>query len=205
MKQEQADEVLDHLRAKLLGQKVPEPEPFIPPGPEMFCKDVLVAAFDPSLMHTGYVLMEWLSGGVQPYVFARETFDLKVASKGYRATWEAAGYLTQMIENRLETCPYATVGLEAPPVGGGNLRRTDSSLVAGTIIYSQAAIRGMVVLDVSPNHVSSVLVGNVHHDKKEIAAAVARYIPESADWTEGERDGAAVGLTVLHDLRRRDG
>jgi hypothetical protein len=85
---------------------------------------------------------------------------------------------------------------EAPAVRG---HRTESSLIAGYAVWEASGCEGTTV---NAQHASRVLCGNPRHDKKEIGAAVARYVPETArrPWTEHERDAFAVGLAYLWDL-----
>lgn len=162
-----------------------------------------VIAFDPSLSSTGYA---WLRVGLRIMVLSKGTLRGKSEKTGYLSTYEKALSIRQQLNGVLARIPLLvdgepvrmSVAWEAPAVAG---YRTESSLIAGYLVYEATggACEGVIL---NANHISSVLCGNPRHDKKEVAAAVARYIPESAGrtWNQHERDAAAVGLTHLLDL-----
>jgi len=201
-----AERELELLRAKLSGSALVRVV-FEPPGFHDFAHGQNVVAWDPSLRHTGYIHFTWPEGRNLPWVFSRKSINLKTSRTGYEGTWDLAAGLhweVRSVYTSLRGFRYVTA-IEAPPVGGGDLRRRDSTEIAGSLIYAEARVTpSHSIYGAAPRHISSVLLGSVSHDKKEIAAAVLRYFPDSGgrDWSEGQRDAAAAGLTVLHDLRR---
>jgi Holliday junction resolvasome RuvABC endonuclease subunit len=177
----------------------PPPISAFPQGAESIC-------FDPSLSNTGWAWLCVLGDRVR--VLAKGTVRSATGKTGYEGTYEKAHCIAKGLASVFANMPVRVddapprirVSWEAPSVGGGH--RTESSLIAGLLVR-EAALRAYVVMSVvQANRVSSVLAGNPKHDKKEIAAAVARYIPESTerDWNEHIRDAAAVGLTDLLDV-----
>lgn len=195
----------EDLRRQLRARRsAPAPPPWHPPALEDFLPDVTIAAFDASLLNTGWVILRRWLGGVD--VFGHGTIRPKTAATGYMATWERALLLEAELRGSLAMAFAARedvlMAVEAPPVGGGY--RTESSLVAGLTVWRQAPAKCEVV---SAIHVSSVLLGEPRiksEDRKgAIKLAVARYVPESAgrDWNEHERDALSVGLTTLYDMK----
>jgi Holliday junction resolvasome RuvABC endonuclease subunit len=179
-------------------------EAWEPPRRADFAPGQPVMAFDASLSNTGWVLLSVTYGGL--FVHAKGTIRPQTELTGYRETWRKAVILRQSLDEMSHVAIGAShIAAEAPMVAGGH--RTESSLVAGLQVVQWAAPRP--VTDVGATHVSSVLLGSGRVPREErkaaIKAAVARYIPGSADrsWNEHERDAAAVGLTHLHDLARR--
>jgi Holliday junction resolvasome RuvABC endonuclease subunit len=163
-----------------------------------------VLAFDAALRNTGWViLVSTPSRGIS--VIDHGTIRMTTLETSYLATWDLAVSLKQEVCQvmRRQLAPVDDVVAEAPSVGGGH--RTESSLVAGLQVWQEAREHGKPLIPVAADHASSVLCGNRSHDKKEIAAAVARYVPGSAkrDWTEHERDAAAVALAYLYDRVHR--
>lgn len=121
---------------------------------------------------------------------------------GYLGIWHKAAQadreLKQLIGCRAPVVFH--IACEAPWIESNPGMRTESTLIAGTLVYINTPPG--LIRPVSAQHASVVLCGTRHHDKKEIAAAVARYVPESATrkWNQDERDALAVGLTCLWDL-----
>lgn len=166
----------------------------------------MIIAFDASLLNTGWVAIRAWRAGVD--VIGHGTIRPKTDATGYMATWERARLLEEGLRGEALVNAYilsdeALMAVEAPSVGGGH--RTESSLVAGLMVWRQAPDR---CARVSATHVSSVLLGDPKVKSEErkpaIKLAVARYVPESTgrDWNEHERDGLSVGLTRLYDLRK---
>jgi Holliday junction resolvasome RuvABC endonuclease subunit len=183
-----------------------------PPRFEDFPQGAEVIAFDPSLASTGWA---WLRVAQdQIMVLGKGTIRSVTSKTGYEGTYERAHCIASALPGILMTIPFSIddqpsrvyIAWEAPAVGGGH--RTESSLIVGYLVWEAARQRpwGIVnhggAVPVQANHVSKVLTDNPKHDKKEIAAAVARYIPESAsrDFNEHIRDAVAVGLTRLLDI-----
>jgi Holliday junction resolvasome RuvABC endonuclease subunit len=160
-----------------------------------------VLAFDAALRNTGWVLLVRTST-LGFHVKDHGTIRLATPHKSYMATWDLAEQLAVAVRRLLseQRDDYIKILVESPSVGGG--WRTESSLIAGLQIW-QASRRwqGKGFYTVAADHVSRVLTGNREHDKKQIAAAVAAIIPETArrSWNEHERDAAAVALAHLYD------
>jgi hypothetical protein len=200
-----AEIALIGLREKLSAGKVVTPE-FIPPWAMHFCKNIMVSAFDPSLLHAGFVRLCWPAGNDAPLVLDHATINLATPLKGFMATWDLAEQLDRSITGLFERTigESSWIAIEGPPVGGGDLRRRESALIAGSVIYRVAVSRRCSFSPLQPRHISKVLTGTDKplDRKKEIAEAVARYIPDSVNrsWSEHQRDAAAVALTFLYDL-----
>lgn len=198
--------VIDDSRARLRETRraAPQRPPWHPPALEDFLPGVSIAAFDASLVNTGWVVLRKWLGGFD--VFGHGTIRPKARATGYMATWERARLLEEALHDTLAMSFIRQEGnlmaVEAPSVGGGH--RTESSLVAGLTVWRLAPARCEAV---SATHVSSVLLGDPRirstERKPAIKAAVCRYVPQAAGrgWTEHERDALSVALTRLFDLR----
>lgn len=197
---------VEEARQRLRGRKTaPAPPPWQPPAWGDFLQHRVIAAFDASLVNTGWVIVRaWLRGFD---VIGHGTIRPKTEAVGFMATWERARLLEEALgrEGLISACarnPGALMAVEAPSVGGGH--RTESSLVAGLTVWRQAPAKCAVV---SATHVSAVLLGDSRvrsgERKKAIREAVARYVPDSAGhgWNEHERDALSVGLVRLFDVR----
>jgi hypothetical protein len=175
------------------------PPPWQPPAVSDFAWDRLVLSFDQSLSATGYAHLEVRAGAV--LVHDKGTLHPHADGQvSFRGTYARAADLGCLLHRKFlypYPCRTGDVLVEQPLIGPG--KRPESALLAGYVIYD--FFDGLVTV-CPARHVSSVLCGNPHHDKKEIAAAVARYIPGSAErsWSEHSRDAAAQGLAYLHDL-----
>lgn len=192
----------DLIRQRLRRQVKPPKSSWAPPDITEFATGVRVLCWDPSLLHTGFVDLTCYGSSFE--VLAHRTFNMQSAEIiGYRKTWDLATHLHDEISQVYvqRSGPFCHTAIESPYIGSG--QRTESALIAGLQVWDVARRVCPVsrIHAVSASHVSSVLCGNVRHDKKEIAAAVLRYIPESGSrsWSEHQRDAAAVGLTLLHD------
>jgi hypothetical protein len=197
--------VTDDTRARLRAARgaVPQRPAWHPPALDDFFPGAVIAAFDASLVNTGWVVLRRWKGGID--VFGHGTIRPKTEATGYMATWERARLLEEALEDTMAAVFIRRAGtlvaVEAPSVGG---HRTESSLVAGLTVWRQAPGKCAVV---SATHVSAVLLGDPKirstERKPAIKEAVCRYVPEAAgrSWTEHERDGLSVGLTRLFDLK----
>jgi hypothetical protein len=192
------------VRRKIQGGIRPSKPEWHPPPITGFWAAEPVLAFDPSLLHTGWVKFVCL--GPRFHVQAHGTINLKTGAKSYLGTWDLACQLEIEIDAvALKHYPFANVNcevvVEAPSVGGGS--RTESSLIAGLQVWQHRRFSPRRKHAIAANHISQVLCGNPRHDKKEIAEAVLRYIPESGErtWNEHQRDAAAAGLAYLYDRK----
>jgi hypothetical protein len=203
----------DRMRAQLqdgreaLVRKSPPPWRF----PELgdFRHHQRVLAFDATLTNCG-----WTAFTVTPervMIDGKGTIRPETAETGYLGTWDKARLLQWGIKGLTLTylCESITpcdLVVEAPSVGGGS--RTESSLVAGMLVWMESPVRCAVV---SATHVSAVLLGDPRcrsaERKKRIRAAVIRLCPEAAGrgWNEHERDSLATGLVHLHDEKEGAG
>lgn len=202
-----ASTVTEAARARLRAARPAGPArpPWHPPAMGDFLPLKAVIAFDGSLLNTGWAAI--MSYGNRVDVLGHGTVRPKSDATSYMATWERAVLLEQGIWDaglvvRFIRCDDVLMAVEAPSVGGGH--RTESSLVAGLIVYRLAPRK---CVPVSATHVSAVLLGDPKIRSEErkgaVKLAVARYVPESAgrDWNEHERDALSVGLTRLYDMR----
>jgi hypothetical protein len=182
---------------------VPVPAPWEPPQLADFRRDHETIAFDPSLSSTGWVhFCVTAAAGLQ--VYGHGTLRASSDRTGYWGTYDKALQISDQAQDALITAAQKALRRgrtadrvwEAPAVRG---HRTESSLIAGYAVWQASGCHGTTV---NAQHASRVLCGNPRHDKKEIGAAVARYVPETArrPWTEHERDAFAVGLAYLWDL-----
>lgn len=202
-----ASTVTEAARTRLRAARASAPAkpPWHPPSWDDFLPGRVITAFDASLLNTGWVAIRaWLRG---VDVIGHGTIRPKTDAKGYMATWERARLLEEALRDEALVNAYirsdeALMAVEAPSVGGGH--RTESSLVAGLMVWRQAPAK---CARVSATHVSAVLLGDPKVKSEErkgaVKLAVARYVPESAgrDWNEHERDALSVGLTRLYDMR----
>jgi hypothetical protein len=193
------------LRARAQKAEAAAPEPWRFPEPWEFRPNRYVLAFDATLTNCGWVVFAIILGEVT--VLDKGTIRPKTDQKGYLETWDKADQLRSGIEalvNRWQrTDPEILIVVEAPSVGGGS--RTESSLIAGMLVWSGRRARCAVV---SATHVSAVLLGDPRMKsalrKKAVKEAVIRLYPPAAgrDWNEHERDGLATGMVHLYDTRK---
>lgn len=194
----------DELREQVAGQLDRRDEPWAPPELDDFrrCK---VLAFDPSLSATGWVHLRVSRIGAahRISVLARGTLRIRTAETGYMATYERASRLRCLVDEVVWREQHynwpSVIAWEAPAVRG---HRLESSLIAGYLVYEASHRAGLAV---SANHASWQLTGSPLHDKRQIAAAVARYFPSAAGrtWNEHERDAMAIALSVSLDAPER--
>jgi hypothetical protein len=191
----------DTMRGQLLAARKAPAAPWKPPAPADFRPWVPVLAYDATLTHTGWALIEAHEAGVR--VRARGIINPETDLTGYAGTWEKARQLRDAIRNlHFQLSPDARRVVEAPSVGGGS--RTESSLIAGLLVTMESPGGAVAV---SATHVSAVLLGDARirstERKKAIRAYLAALIPETAgrNWNEHQRDAVATGLTHLYDLR----
>jgi hypothetical protein len=172
--------------------------PWAPPELADFCP-CRVIAFDATLSCTGWVHLCVREFPSRISIRDRGTLRVSTDLTGYRATYEKAHRMKQLIQEVVwdQQNPHfpSDVAWEAPAVRG---HRLESSLIAGFLVFEAANGLGLAV---SANHASSQLAGDPRHGKREIAAAVARYVPESAGrtWNEHQRDALAIALSVSLD------
>ncbi len=196
----------EDLQSQVESRKTARLAPWTPPEPADF-RPCRVLAFDPSLSSTGWVHLRvgwrWKRDpGIE--IRARGTLRIKTDLTGYLATYDKATRMKALIQEvvwREQSISWPSdIAWEAPAVRG---HRLESSLIAGLCVYEASNGLGTVI---SANHASQQLTGSPLHDKREIAAAVARYVPESAgrDWNEHQRDALAIGLSFSLDAPEPD-
>jgi hypothetical protein len=191
---------VDRARGQLRARRAlqPRPEPWRPPRVLDFASGRRVLAFDATLTHCGWVLFE--VRGERIVIIDRGTVNCETDRRSYLETWDKARQLqpalTALIVGR--GCD-AEVVVEAPLAASlGN--RTESSLIAGMLVWLHDPVRTAVV---SATHVAAVLLGQHQirsaDRKKKIREAVVRLCPEAAarTWNEHQRDALATGLTHL--------
>jgi Holliday junction resolvasome RuvABC endonuclease subunit len=195
------------LRGRLRERRKPAPPPWKPPPLLAFRGFLRLLAWDATLSHCGYVLLERTHHLV--VIHDRGTIHPKTDLTGYLSTWEKGRLLQAEIRGVQADHKGVTQVVESPSVAGSRL---ESSLVAGLLVWLETVgPAGTGCAQVSATHVSSVLLGNPRiksaERKKMIKEAVARYVPgsEARPWNEHERDALAVGLTHLYDLNQRLG
>lgn len=198
--------VIGETRERLRAARsaAPQRPAWHPPALEDFLRGVTIAAFDASLVNTGWVVLRGWMGGID--VFGHGTIRPKTKAIGYMATWERALLLDEALQDTLAMAfirqESTLMAVEAPSVGGGH--RTESSLMAGFTVWRLAPDR---CEPVSATRVSAVLLGDPRiksaERKPAIREAVCRYVPQASgrDWNEHERDGLSVALTRLFDLK----
>jgi hypothetical protein len=195
--------ILDDVRGELRERPAPHGEPWRFPVLGDFAPGVWVLAFDATLSHTGWVLF-WVTP-TRIMISYKGIINPVTGLTGYRATWDKARHLKAALDTVILQHGAGSVHrvVEAPSVGGGN--RTESSLIAGLLVYLDWP-RGCH--DISATHVSAVLLGDPRvrsaERKKLIRQAVIALCPAAAEsgWNEHIRDALATGLTYLHDLKR---
>jgi hypothetical protein len=195
----------DELRGQLAAsQLASRPAPWTAPQLADF-RALRVIAFDPSLTSTGWVFLRvrgWTPRD-RLVVAAKGTLRVRTELTGYLGTYDKASRMRALIQEviwREQDLRFpAAIAWEAPAVRG---HRLESSLIAGLCVYEACGGAGSAI---SANHASWRLTGSPAHDKREIAAAVARYLPETAGrtWNEHERDALAIALTVSLDAPER--
>lgn len=189
--------------ARLEKAAVMLPEEWSPPPVGEFSSGMCLLAFDPALSKTGWVHLDTnrsRSGAVQFIARNKGTLRVRTEARGYLGTYDKASRMRNLITEVIwrenpSYFPPADIRWEAPAVRG---HRTESSLIAGFLVYEACNGTGMAV---SANHASKLLTGSARHDKKQIREAVARYVPEAAgrEWTQDECDALAIALTSCHD------
>lgn len=190
--------VLDDVHAQLQRGKRPAPPPWQPPLVGTFRNRMPVRAWDATLGHCGWVIIERVDREV--LVRDRGTIHIDTELTSYLGTWERARLLRAEIREILESYPNLADVVEAPVVRG---HRLESSLVAGLTVWLETGCP-----QVARTHVFAVLTGNPRlksaEGKKAIKAAVGRYVPDSLTrkWDEHQRDALAAALTHLHDQNR---
>lgn len=196
---------VDQARTQLRGRRGLriEAEPWHPP----VLADLApgrVLAFDATLSHCGWVLMEATEASFR--VWDRGTINPATDQTSYLETWHKARQLAPQLDRLFVTqgCD-AEIVVEAP-LASSMGSRTESSLIAGMLVWMHAPARTAVV---SATRVSKVLLGDHQvrsaERKKAIRAAVIALVPGCAgrDWNEHMRDALATGLTYLLDKSRR--
>ena len=192
----------EDLRAQVESRKSARLAPWTPPELSAF-RPCTVLAFDPSLSSTGWVKLhvKWRwKKDPEIEIWARGTLRVKTAETGYLATYDKASRMKALIEEtvwrEVDLARLPDIAWEAPAVAG---HRLESSLIAGFLVYEASGRAGTAI---SANHASYLLTGSPAHVKREIAAAVARYVPETSGrgWNEHQRDALAIGLAFSLDL-----
>lgn len=183
-----------------LGKDAP---PWEPPALSDFMPYIRVTAFDQTLSHCGYARLEVFPADEialpSLHLMNQGTININSKRSGFNGTWDKGLQLRQRLEHLPFDPSLGVIVIEHPLVGPGY--RPESALVAGYAICDYA---GCVVDSMSARQVSKIMVGNPHHDKAEIAAAVARYIPASQvrSWSEHSRDAAAMALAYLYNRKK---
>jgi hypothetical protein len=178
--------------------------PWHPLEPADLQPETKVLAFDASLSNVGWAVI-WAEPDMV-HVSQAGTLRPLEPDDGYIGTWRRASELRHQLLNSEQFVWHRRARtktvVEAPPVGGG-LHRTESSLIAGMMVWQ-------VFDDVQPvsaTHVSSVLLNEpkiLSDDrKKRVRAEVIRLIPGAAgrNWNEHMRDAVSVALVTLRDMR----
>lgn len=159
-------------------------------------------ACDPSLAATGLVFIEVHDGEV--YVLGAETVGAAKTDKvGWEDTFLRAHYLKVALRAILESWVHDFGGgvavHEAPPVGGGSMMRTESTILAGYSFEQVAEELGMELAPlVTPNAHKFLLSGNGRATKKEHHVKVKELLPSIFDGkcitNEALRDALSVAL-----------
>jgi Holliday junction resolvasome RuvABC endonuclease subunit len=191
---------VDRARSQLRDRRTAQITtiPWRPPIVLDFASGRMVLAFDATLTHCGWVLFE--VRGERIVVIERGTINLETGQRSYLETWDKARQLWPALSALIVGRGWqAEVVVEAPLAASlGN--RTESSLIAGMLVWLHDPDRTAVV---SATHVAAVLLGEHRirsaDRKKAIRAAVNRLLPEAAGrtWNEHQRDALATGLTHL--------
>jgi len=197
--------VTDDMRAQLQARRMPArfaAPAWTPPGVFDFAPWQPVLAYDATLTHTGWALLEVSALAV--HVKAKGIINPSTGLTGYQGTWEKARQLRDALRNlHHQIGPHVQRVVEAPSVGGGS--RTESSLIAGMLVTMESP--GGAV-DISATHVSAVMLGDARirsaERKKAVRAYLAQLLPETTgrDWNEHMRDALITGLTYLCDRKR---
>jgi len=202
VKQALWDELREQVAASQLITRAPA---WAAPVPADF-RPVEVIAFDPSLTSAGWAFLRVsrrTETGTRLVLLSKGTLRVSTAQDGYLGTYEKASRMKALIEETLwreiDWRRPPAIAWEAPAVRG---HRLESSLIAGYLVYEASHRAGLAV---SANHASWQLTGSPLHDKRQIAAAVARYFPSAAGrtWNEHERDAMAIALSVSLDAPER--
>lgn len=196
--------VLSEVHSQLQRGKRPAPPPWQPPLVGTFRNRMPVRAWDATLGHCGWVIIERVDREV--LVRDKGTIHIDTELTSYLGTWERARLLRAEVRELMDSYPCLPDVVESPAVRG---HRLESSLIAGMTIWLETVSpSGTGAAQVSRTHVFAVLTGNPRlksaEGKKAVKAAVARYVPESATrkWDEHQRDALAAALTYLHDQNR---
>jgi Holliday junction resolvasome RuvABC endonuclease subunit len=165
-------------------------------------------ACDPSLAATGLVFIEVHDGEV--YVVGSETIGApKTELVGWEDTFLRAHQLKTAMRAVMEAWVHdygVSVGVhEAPPVGGSNMMRTESTILAGYDFEQIAEELGMDTAPlVTPNAHKFLLCGNGRATKKEHHEKIKELLPSIFDGklvtNEGQRDALSVALYAAHRL-----
>jgi Holliday junction resolvasome RuvABC endonuclease subunit len=192
---------MTRVRDRVRRQERPGRPQWNPPAIQDFALDYRILAFDPALLHMGWVSLERLGHKIE--VFGHGTLNQSTTVKGFEGTLLLAEQLVRkldpIIRDYYRPAHGDVVVIEMPAVAG---HRLESSQIAGLMAWQHPRIWPMNRKLVSALHASSVLCGNPRHDKTEITRAVLRYIPQACDrgWSQHQRDAAAVGLAYLHAM-----
>lgn len=176
-----------------------------PPVTAGLASGIEVMAVDQSLSSSGWVHMSVNGRIALPLLHGKGTVRGTSEREGFLSSYDkamkvhdglSAEYAPRRWDAGIAGVPFR-LAWESPAVHG---HRTESSFLAGYLLFDMCNGDGTMV---NANHVSKLLTGNPHHDKKEIAGAVTRFFPDANErtWNQHERDAAAIGLAFLLDLK----
>lgn len=197
------EEILRRIRAAIeetKGLKVSRT--FRPPIPESFAPDVQILAFDQSLTHCGWALVNTEEDITVPDSGTIRAPILGSSVRGFQATMAKSIPLARKVADLLNHLygQFEQTVLEMPSVAG---YRTESSLIAAVTICVELDRLGLEqpVL-VSRQSAGAKLCGNRMAYKKESSELVNRLVAHhpsgTGQWTEHVRDAVFVGLTHLY-------
>lgn len=175
------------------------------PVPADFAVGKLVLSFDQSLANTGWVILS--VDGYLIEVVARGTIRTVSPLKGPSQSFHKMRLLKAQVAEEFpahSTTTYDDVVVEMPAVFG---QRTESSLMAASVLDGYWNAIGSPITLVSIQHSRTVLCGTMARNKKDLGhKGLAKIIPDSAKrtWNEHQRDAALNGLAHLWDLKQME-
>jgi Holliday junction resolvasome RuvABC endonuclease subunit len=167
-----------------------------------------VLAFDQSMRNTGWAVVDNDGRRCQVLAAGMCRTRLGEGAGNWADTFADVVLLCTQIRAVLDR--YATtvtaIAHEAPPTGGGRLRRPESAILAGAVVRICCADLGLVPVMPANQSAKWLLTGRrTNVTKGQVGAAL-----NELDWLEGrelltnehKRDAAAVGLAWLERLGR---
>lgn len=194
----------EQLRGQLqTRRKAPAAPAWRPPQLADFYHRMKVLAWDATLSHCAWARLEATEEEI--LVHAKGTIHPHTQRTSFLGTWDKAYELQSEVGKVLLDVGYGAHRVVEAPLAAGTGSRSESSLIAGLLVWMDDPKKCTVV---SATHVAAVLLGDHKiksaERKKAIRAAVIRLAPQAAgrNWNEHERDALATGLTHLYDERR---